>query len=162
MLRLALFAGPTDLNRSPTATDLVASSCRLLSRRHGNKPPVPSLILELHVPGHQRVQRIVLALPNVDARLVLRAALPHQNRSSIHKLPAEALHTQPLAVRIPPVCRRPAALLISVASPFFFFPLSSGGGGPFFFWPTPYEKKLGGARGGEGRIFFFSLQHPTA
>src|SRR4029077_16328787 len=57
-------------------------------------------------------ERIVLALPDIHARLMFRPALSHQNRSRIHKLPAKALHAQPLPVRVPPVRRRPAALLM--------------------------------------------------
>src|SRR6266849_7303405 len=41
-----------------------------------------------------------------------RPALPHQNRSRIHKLSAKSLDSQPLSMRIPPVRRRPAALLM--------------------------------------------------
>src|SRR5260370_4300121 len=55
---------------------------------------------------------------------MLGAALPPQNRSRINKPPAEPLHTQPLSVRIPPVCRRPAALLMCHDSSLFFFSLS--------------------------------------
>ena len=67
-----------------------------LRRSHTNESSVPALIFELHEPGHQRVQRIVLALPNIYARLVLRSALANQNRPGINKLPAEALDAQPL------------------------------------------------------------------
>jgi hypothetical protein len=59
---------------------------------------MPPLVFKLHVSSHQRKQRVVLTLPNIHAGLMFRAALPDQNRSRIHKLPAKALHTKPLPV----------------------------------------------------------------
>src|SRR5713226_5329576 len=110
----------------PAFPNLIYRSLSRLRSSNADKPSVPPLILKLHVPRHQRVQRIVLALPNVHASLMLRPALPHQNRSRIHKLSAKALHAQPLSMRIPPVGRRSAALLMCHDSfPLFSFPHSA-------------------------------------
>ena len=84
-------------------SNLIGSRC-LFRRRDANKSPVPPLILKLNDPSHQRVKRIVLTLPNIHASLMLSPALPNQNRPRINQLPAKALHTQPLSMRIPPVC----------------------------------------------------------
>src|SRR5260370_35332042 len=100
--------------------NLIYRSLSRLRSSNADKSPVPPLILKLHVPRPQRVQRIVLALPNVHASLMLRPALPHQNCSRIHQLPAKALHSQPLPMRIPPVRRRPAPLLMCHNSSLFF------------------------------------------
>src|ERR1700749_2512248 len=70
----------------------------LLRRMDADEAPVPPLILELHDPGDQREQRVVFALTDVHARLVLRAALPPQNRPRVHELPAKPLHSKPLSV----------------------------------------------------------------
>lgn len=61
---------------------------------------VPAPVLEFHVAGDHCEKRVVFALADVFAGLMLRAALPHQNRASIDELPAEALYSEPLSVRI--------------------------------------------------------------
>src|SRR5229473_1550518 len=102
--------------------NLIYRSLSRLRSSNANKPPVSPLILKLHIPRHHRVQSIVLALPDIHASLMLRPALPNQNRSRIHKLSAKALHAQPLSMRIPPVGRRSAALLMCHDSfPLFLF-----------------------------------------
>ena len=68
------------------------NSRSLLRWRNANKSPVPPLILKLHIPSHQRVKRIVLTLPNINASLMLSPPLPNQNRSRIDQLPAKALN----------------------------------------------------------------------
>src|SRR4029077_15015806 len=56
---------PISINRSPSP----------IRRRNANKPSVSSLVLKLHNPGNQRVQSIVLPLPNIHASLVPRPPL---------------------------------------------------------------------------------------
>src|SRR5713226_2127942 len=109
----AIFACPEVKPKGLCAfPNLIYRSLSRLRSSNADKSPVPPLILKLHVPRHQRVQRIVLALPNVHASLMLRPALPNQNRPGIHKLSAKALHAQSLPMRIPPVRRRSATLLM--------------------------------------------------
>jgi hypothetical protein len=69
-------------------------------------------VRELHVPGDEREERVVLALANVFAGLVPRAALAHENRASVDELASEALYAEPLSVRIAAVCRGAAAFLM--------------------------------------------------
>src|ERR1700676_2405054 len=71
---------------------------RFGGRLHADKAPVAALVLELDDAGDQRVQRVVLTLSDVDARLMLGAALANEDGSSINKFSAEALHAQPLTV----------------------------------------------------------------
>src|SRR5208337_2767975 len=66
--------------------------------RHADKAAAVALVLELDVPRHHREQRVVLALHDVLAGLVLGTALAYQNRARVHKLPAKTLHAQPLSV----------------------------------------------------------------
>src|SRR5215470_15061466 len=75
------------------------------NRGHADEAATAPAVFELDVPGDQREQRVVLALPHVFARLVPGAALANQNGARVHQLPAEALHAQPLAVRIAAVGR---------------------------------------------------------
>jgi hypothetical protein len=88
-------AEPPSENRS-----LVDGCSRLglFSRMNADKPPVPPLILKLHDARDQREQRVVFSLSYADASLVLRAALAHQNRPSVHELTAKPLHSKPLSV----------------------------------------------------------------
>jgi hypothetical protein len=73
---------------------------------------VSAPVRELHVAGYEREKRVVLALADVFAGLVPRAALTHKNRACVDELPAEALYAQPLSVRIAAVCRGAAAFLM--------------------------------------------------
>src|SRR6516162_6845349 len=73
-------------------------------RPYVHEPPARAPVFELNVPGHQREQRVVLALRHVLARAMLGSALAHDNRACVHQLPAEPLYPEPLSVRIPPVC----------------------------------------------------------
>src|SRR5258708_12256920 len=84
-------------------------SGRSFRRSHGNEPPMPAPVHKCHVTRHQRVQRVVLALPDIHASLMLRPALPHQDCSIIDALPSKPLHTNPPPSRIPPVILQPAA-----------------------------------------------------
>jgi hypothetical protein len=74
------------------------SRLSLLCGVDADVPTVPPLILELHDPGDQREQRVVLALTDVNAGLMLRAALPNQDRSGVHELTAKSLYAKPLSV----------------------------------------------------------------
>jgi len=65
---------------------------------------VPSPVGELHDASDESEERVVLALANVFAGLVARAALAHENRACVDELAAEALYAQPLSVRIAAVC----------------------------------------------------------
>jgi hypothetical protein len=69
-----------------------------------DEPAVPAFVFELHVAGDEREKRVVLALADVFAGLVLRAALPDENRARVDELSAETLYTQSLTVRIAAVC----------------------------------------------------------
>src|ERR1700675_742353 len=71
---------------------------RFVGWLHADKAPVAALILELHYASYQRVQRVVLALSNVDAGLMLGATLANEDGSGVDKFSAKALHAQPLAV----------------------------------------------------------------
>lgn len=59
---------------------------------------MPAAVLKLHVASDEREERIVFALPDVFAGLMLRAALAHENRACVDELSAEALYTKPLSV----------------------------------------------------------------
>src|SRR5215472_4980465 len=70
---------------------------------HIHEPPARAPVLELNVPGHQREQRVVLALRHVFARAMFASALAHDDRACVHQLPAEPLYAEPLSVGVPPV-----------------------------------------------------------
>jgi len=53
---------------------------------------------ELNDTGDESEERVVLALADVFACLVARAALAHENRASIDELAAEAFYAEPLSV----------------------------------------------------------------
>jgi hypothetical protein len=72
--------------------------------RDADEASTAAAVFELDVTGNEREQRVVFALPDVLTRLVLRAALAHQNRASIDQLASEALYPEPLTVRIAAVC----------------------------------------------------------
>ncbi len=63
-----------------------------------DEAPVTATVGELHYAGDEGEERVVLALANVFARLVARAALADENRASVDELSAEALYAQPLSV----------------------------------------------------------------
>jgi hypothetical protein len=73
---------------------------------------VAASVRELHDAGDEREERVILALSNVFAGLVARAALAHENRACVDELAAEALYAEPLSVRIAAVCRGAAAFLM--------------------------------------------------
>ena len=72
--------------------------------RDADEASTAAAVFELDVAGDEREQRVILALADVLARLVLGAALANQNRASIDQLASEALYAEPLAVRIAAVC----------------------------------------------------------
>lgn len=80
--------------------NLIRSGLSLLRRMDTDEPPVPASVFELHHAGDQREQRVVAASPDILSGLMLRAALPDQNRARIDKLPTETLYAQPLSMRI--------------------------------------------------------------
>jgi hypothetical protein len=84
----------------------------LLGRLDADEAAVTAFVFKLDVAGDESEERVVLALADVFAGLVLRAALAHENRACIDELPAEALYAQPLSVRIAAVCRGAAAFLM--------------------------------------------------
>jgi len=57
-----------------------------------------ALVLKLDVTSDEREQRVVLALPDVFAGLMLRAALANDDRARVDELAAEALYAEPLTV----------------------------------------------------------------
>jgi len=71
---------------------------------NADEPAAAATVFKLDVTGDQREKRVVLALPDVFTSLVLGAALANQNRAGVDQLPAEALHSKPLTVRIAAVC----------------------------------------------------------
>lgn len=70
------------------------------SRFDADEAAVAAAVLKLHVTGDKREERVVFALADIFARLMLRSALPDENRPCIHQLPAETLYAEPLSVRI--------------------------------------------------------------
>jgi hypothetical protein len=72
--------------------ELVRGGVGLIRGLHTDEPPVTSLVFKLHDAGNERKQRVVLALTNVDTSLVLRSALPNQNRSCVDELSAKTLY----------------------------------------------------------------------
>jgi hypothetical protein len=91
---------------------LVRGGLSLLSGSYANEAAVAAPVFELYEARNKREERVVLALTDVFSRLVLGAALAHQNGAGIDELPAEALDAQPLTVRIAAVCRGAAAFLM--------------------------------------------------
>ena len=57
-----------------------------------------ALILELHVAGYESEERVILALADIVAGLVLGATLADEDCPRIDELPAEAFYAQPLTV----------------------------------------------------------------
>src|SRR6266851_8760947 len=97
---------------SPYKMQLIRSGLGLRSRLDADEAAVTALVFELYEAGNEREKRVVLALTDVFSRLVLGAALAHQNCAGVDELPAKALDAQPLAVRIAAVCRGAAAFLM--------------------------------------------------
>src|ERR1700730_12073374 len=71
---------------------------RFVGRLHADKAPVAALILELDDAGDQRIKRDSAPLSDVDAALMLGAALANEDVSGVDNLSAEALHAEPLTV----------------------------------------------------------------
>lgn len=70
----------------------------MLDRLNGDESAVAPTVEKFDVAGDQREKGVVLALTDVFAGLVPRAALAHQDRASVDELSAEALDAQPLSV----------------------------------------------------------------
>src|SRR5207245_5058547 len=105
------------LTKSPLAkcssrAPLVRGGLGLLCWLDADKAAVTALIFKLHKTGHERKERVVLALADVFSRLVLGAAPTHQNRICVAELPAERLDPHAFPVWIAAVYQGGAALLI--------------------------------------------------
>jgi hypothetical protein len=74
------------------------SGLGLRSWLNADETAVPAPVRELNDAGDESEERVVLALANIFASLVARAALAHEDRARVNKLSAEALYTQPLSV----------------------------------------------------------------
>ena len=73
-------------------------------RSDADEAAAAATVFKLDVTRDQREERVVLALTDVFTGLMLRAALPNQNRAGIDQLSAEPLYAEPLSVRIAAVC----------------------------------------------------------
>src|ERR1700730_2188007 len=71
---------------------------RFVGRLHADKAPVAAFILELDDAGDQCVKRVVLALSDIDAGLMLGAALANEESAGVDKFSTEALPAEPLTV----------------------------------------------------------------
>jgi hypothetical protein len=65
---------------------------------NADEAPVPPSVCKLHDSGDQCEQRVVFALSNSDARLMLGAALPNQDGARVHELTAKPLYSKSLSV----------------------------------------------------------------
>src|SRR5713101_10198244 len=83
-----------------------------LGRQNADKAAAAALVFEADNTGNGGEQGVVFAAADVGAGLVPRAALPYQDRAGLHQLPAEALHAEPLSLRIAAVDRRAAAFFV--------------------------------------------------
>src|SRR5205085_9219570 len=84
----------------------------LLCRVDADEFAAPPFFLELAHAGDEREEGVVAAAPDVVARLEAGAALADQNLAAQHRLAAEALHAQPLGIRIAPVARTAYAFFV--------------------------------------------------
>src|SRR5690606_19055077 len=84
------------------------------SRRHvdGDVGAPARAGVEAHMSVAGGEQRVILADADIAARVVLGAALTHENVPGENELAAELLHAQPLAWRIAPVARAAACFLV--------------------------------------------------
>jgi hypothetical protein len=87
-------------NRLVKSRSLIYGCSRrsVLRRMNADEAPVPPFVFKLHDTGDQRKQRVVFALSDVNASLMLRAALPHQNCPGVYVLPAKPLYSKSLSV----------------------------------------------------------------
>src|SRR5688572_4783567 len=81
-------------------------SLLILDRMDRNKSAALTVILELHLAGDLREQRVILAQADVEAGLVLASALADENRAPGHEVAVEALDAEPLRVAVAAVTRR--------------------------------------------------------
>ena len=79
-------------------TQLIRCGLGLLCGRDADKAAVTALVFKLHESGDHGEERVVFPLTDVFSRLMLRAALPHQNGARVDELPAKPLDAQPLSV----------------------------------------------------------------
>jgi hypothetical protein len=87
-------------NRLVKARSLIYGCSRrsVLRRMNADKAPVPPSVRKLHDSGNQREQRVVFALSDADACLMLGAALPNQDSARVHELTAKPLYSESLSV----------------------------------------------------------------
>src|SRR6516162_3042776 len=71
-----------------------------------------AFLLEAHLSSHLGEQCVVSPDPNVRAGTHLRAALAHDDVAGQHLLATEALHTEPLGVRVTAVLGTAACLFM--------------------------------------------------
>src|SRR6266851_8170587 len=113
---IAEWAGPFASLRvnkpRPKRRDLVRSRLGLRCGHDADESPASALVLKLDIAGDEGEERVVLAMADIVARFMLRAALANEDGARINELSAEALHSQPLTVRIAAVCRGAAAFLM--------------------------------------------------
>src|SRR5713101_7125579 len=73
--------------------------------KNADEAAAAALVLEFDEAGDEGEKRVVLALGDVEAGLVARAALADEDGAGVDELAAEALHAEALAVRVAAVCR---------------------------------------------------------
>src|SRR5688572_3972038 len=96
---------------STSSTNCTEFLCRaprdgLLDRMDRNKSAALTVILELHLAGDLREQRVILTQADVEAGLVLASALADENRAAGHEVAVEPLDAEPLRVAVAAVTRR--------------------------------------------------------
>src|SRR5437660_12262001 len=77
---------------------LVCCGLGLLCGRDADKAAVTAFVLELHESGNHCEQRLVFAVADVFAALMLGAALTHQNCARVDHVHAEAAAERPVSV----------------------------------------------------------------
>src|SRR5437879_12460348 len=83
---------------------LVCCGLGLLCGRDADKAAVTAFVLELHESGKHCEQRVVFALTDAFAGLMLGAALTHQDSASVDERPAAAPDAPPASVGTAAVC----------------------------------------------------------
>src|SRR5258708_16695072 len=76
----------------PKRRDLVRSRLGLRCGQDADESPAAALVLKLDIPGDEGEERVVLAMADLLAGLMLPAPLPNEDRSRIHELPPQPLH----------------------------------------------------------------------
>jgi hypothetical protein len=78
----------------------VAMSRELLDWKYGNPAAVLPVIFEAHATADLGEQRMVLAEPDVQARLEAAPLLTHEDRSAWYDIAVVALDAEPLRVAV--------------------------------------------------------------